>query len=156
MSTEEVVIFVVLLVAFCFTVAHPFFVAGCIAAFVGYILYFAPKLETSQCAPEGTSSCDHGGFKDISSVSKISTRSDTDGAIHIMPIDQIPKEYERDASTKLSSVNAVQQLNKKSQREILAEIEAAEEQEKFSKLLLTYQVPNMTAYYESLVKVLQK
>ncbi|KAL6723033.1 hypothetical protein Aduo_018085 [Ancylostoma duodenale] len=155
MSSEEVVIFIALLTAFCITVAHPFLVAGCIAAFVGYIRYFAPRLDVPDSIPQENT------LSEPEQVSFISSELDEEeeeevprswGARKVQILTSEPEDVEKEV---VHIEKPVEQKKKKSQKEILAEIQEAEEREKYSKLLLTYQVPNMTAYYESLVRILQ-
>uniref|UniRef100_A0A0K0D3Q8 PXA domain-containing protein n=1 Tax=Angiostrongylus cantonensis TaxID=6313 RepID=A0A0K0D3Q8_ANGCA len=137
MSLVETGCLIALLFAFYITVIHPFIVGACIVGIVLYFRYFVAK--SSQKTLEHT------------------TRS-TD-----VPLDRKETFYSEASSESLKicsedeeSPRAIEEKKKKkSQQEILREIQEYEERKKYSKLLLTYQVPNMTAYYESLMQIVQ-
>ncbi|WKY16682.1 hypothetical protein Q1695_001370 [Nippostrongylus brasiliensis] len=134
MNTAELGFLAALLAAFYITVIHPFIVGCFIAALVGFIRYLAPRID--QQSPNDESSA-----KESSQMKTTFQGSTT--------------QYSKSKFLEGSQPQTEKKTGK-SQREILAEIEAAElEREKYSKLLLTYQVPNMTAYFESLVRIIQ-
>ncbi|KAK5978213.1 hypothetical protein GCK32_022851 [Trichostrongylus colubriformis] len=135
MNATEISFLLALLTVFYITVIHPFMVASCIMALVGYVRYVAPKMDPP---------------KDERIFSKL---GDSTMAWHTA---ESELHSEEEKSTEDHSQPSLK-LKKKSQREILAEVKAAQrEREKYSKLLLTHQVPNMTAYFENLVRVIQQ
>ncbi|VDO63893.1 unnamed protein product [Haemonchus placei] len=145
MNSAEIAFLIALLTAFYITLIHPFIVAGCIAALVGYIRWLAPKIdqhpqnEDERTCSEAVAPTETWQQRPVEESEPRSEEENVEvnGRVHQVPMEKNMKK-------------------KKSQREILAEIEATREREKYSKLLLTYQVPNMTAYYESLVRIIQQ
>ncbi|VDM62816.1 unnamed protein product [Angiostrongylus costaricensis] len=137
MSLAETGCLIALLFAFYITVIHPFIVGTCIVGIVLYFRYFVAK--SGQKTPEDT------------------TRSIG------VPLHRKETFYSGASSEGLQICSEDEQSprvigekeKKKSQQEILREIQEYEERRKYSKLLLTYQVPNMTAYYESLMQIMQ-
>ncbi|EYB87465.1 hypothetical protein Y032_0262g573 [Ancylostoma ceylanicum] len=133
MSSEEVVIFIALLTAFCITVAHPFLVGSCIAAFVGYIRYFAPKLDAPDSIPPENTLSEPEQVYFIPSGLEEEEEEEVPrswGARKVQILTSEPEDVEEVAHIE----KPVEQKKKKSQKEILAEIQEAEEREKYTQL----------------------
>ncbi|KJH40487.1 hypothetical protein DICVIV_13553 [Dictyocaulus viviparus] len=151
MNSAEIGCLILFLTAFIITVFHPFIIGTCIVSIFVFIRYFAPdsveKISANMMEPEYLSRS-----QEEIQLSKNVEHSSEPKQVHLQRHHSEDVEL---SSEPEHALKVVEEKNKKSQREILEEIREAEEREKYSKLLLTYQVPSMTAYYESLVQIMQ-